>query len=65
MFLKYMEQEHVCGVLEGLKAEYGTSIATSEAYTEQKYLSLKCYDEKKLHRHLDDLADLRTAPSVT
>ena len=59
MFLKYMEQEQVHGVLEGLKAEYGTSIAASEAYTEQKLFSLKCHDEKKLHRHLDDLADLR------
>jgi hypothetical protein len=58
-FLKYMEREQVHEILVGLQSEYGTSIAASEAFTEQKLFLLKCHDDKKLHKHLDDLADLK------
>ena len=54
-----MNLKQVCDVLVGLQGKYGTSIATSEAFTEQKLFSLKYHNEKKLHKHLDDLADLK------
>jgi hypothetical protein len=59
IFTKYMEKEHVNKILDGLKDEYGTSIAASEAWTEEPLFSLKCHDDRKLQNHLDDLSDLK------
>ncbi|TFK57869.1 hypothetical protein BDN72DRAFT_866411, partial [Pluteus cervinus] len=59
LYIKYMGKDTVYGVMEGLKEEFRQSIATTEAWIEEKFFSLKCTDKKKLRTHLDQLIDLK------
>lgn len=59
LFKKYLAAENVHEVMAGLKVEFGTSTAASEAWTEAKLFTLRCMDERKLCQHLDQLAELK------
>ncbi|GBE78838.1 hypothetical protein SCP_0200350 [Sparassis crispa] len=59
LFKKYLNVEKVHEVMTGLKVEFGTSTAASEAWTEAKLFSLRCSDDRKVHQHLEQLAKLK------
>ncbi|GBE80057.1 hypothetical protein SCP_0212600 [Sparassis crispa] len=59
LFKKYLNFIEVHSVMSGLKVEFETSTAASEAWTEAKLFSLHCTDECKVRQHLDQLAELK------
>ncbi|GBE86104.1 hypothetical protein SCP_0806280 [Sparassis crispa] len=59
LFKKYLNVKKVHEVMTGLKVEFGTSTAASEAWMKAKLFSLRCSDDHKVHQHLDQLAELK------